>query len=338
MTKKILKVLAKVSFALSTILAVASVMAPQSYANVDQVQQVAGQIALSATKTGGTVAGTGNNTAVSTTTVMAQLYYNGPSTAAYITTAAVGSNSSLCVVFYAPYNVIDTSIGSATCGYTGGAFDLGVSTGGAMFGALADLINTTGLYNGLPRYHMTLVGAVRSDLSTNYLPTVTQASGVNNLGAVGGYQIPTSTASVLSLGVIPAQGRHVILSWCEVNVTTNNAVSLSVYGVPAKFGANLDSFGNTLSDSYLAWGPSAALASQSTTYEPTQSTSYPINFPNDWLEFANPGGAGGNAFSYKNPPTGPAYNGHVVIRAGGYFLTTAIQTVSNFLTCGWTEK
>ena len=110
-------------------LAVSLVPATRSYANVDQVAANAGQLAVSAMKLGGTVASTSNQSWVSTTTTMLDLYYTGSASAAYITIASGGSGSgNSCLFFYAPFGTADTSIGSATCGATGGAFDLGAST------------------------------------------------------------------------------------------------------------------------------------------------------------------------------------------------------------------
>lgn len=332
MKNKILKVL---GFCLA--LVAPAVTATRSYANVDQIQQAAGAIALSDTRVGGTVAGTGNNSATSTTTVIMNLSYSGPSTAAYITVASGGSGTGNdCIVFYAPYNVVDTNIGSATCGYTGGAFDLGVASVSTL-GQLADLINTGALYNGLPRYHMTLIGGVRSDVASPLIPAVTEASAVNSLTAVGGYAVPTATATIMSLGIIPAQGRHVVLDYCVVLSTEStgaNSTALQVFGVPAKFGAGVNQFGLALNDNYLAWTSAALPAIPAATIFPLSS---PVALP--WLEFANPGGAGGNAYSLKNAPVGgQQYNGHVVIRAGATSVGDAAQASGDYLTCSWMER
>ena len=308
-------------------------VAPASRAYADDGPQtmykVAAQLAIGGLVQGG-VASTNNGSAVSTTSVVGNLSYGvGPATAAYITVVAAGSNSSNCIVFYAPYNVIDTSIGSATCGYTGGAFDLGASTMNTI-GALSDAINTGGLYNGLPRYHFTPVGAVRSDSSSNYFPVVTQASGVNNLSAVGGYNVAFSTTQVMSLGIIPGQNRHVILNYCSVN--SAGTPQVQVFGVPAKFGSGMSTFGATVNDSYPYW-LSPALTANTLTFEPTAGTTYPSSPL--WLEFA---GASGNQFGPKNPPTGNAYNGHVVVRVNVYGANTANEASTNFINCEWFEK
>lgn len=318
----------------------------------DVASKYYGILSLSDTKQGGTVAGTGNNTATSTTTVILNLSYTGTAASANITIASGGSGSgNNCIQFFAPEGTADTSIGSATCGLTGGAFDLGASSV-ATLGQLCDLINgiqgpfsLSGNANGgAPtggNYHCTLVGGVRSDSSSNYLPVVSEAVNVNNLNAVGGYQVPTSTSALISMGIIPAGGRHVLLNWCEVS--SAGTPPLQVFGVKIKDGVGAQGttqFGVTENDSALAWA-SAALAANTLTYEPTQSTSvFPVQA--GWLEFS-----GGGVYSYAlavppghapNPPVGNAYNGHVVVRVNNYGTGAAAQASTNFLTCQWDER
>lgn len=300
-------------------LAVAAVLAPRSYANVDQAQQWFGQIAMGATRLGG-VAGTANQSNASTTTVVMELYYNGPAAGSYVT---IGATS---ITFYAPFGVVDTSLGTA------GVFDFSVSTFNTL-GQLCDAINTQGMYQGHSRYHCTLRDGIRSDLTANYLPAVTAGSLVNNLAGTPGYEVPVSTGAIMSLGIIPAQGRHVILNYAEVN--SAGTPTVQVYGVLAKFGAGVGFFGQTLTDSTLVW-QSPPLVANTNTFEPTVGTTYPA-VPG-WLEFGNPGGAGGNAFSYINPPIGTAYNGHVTVRVSNYGLGAALQAATNFLIVEWDEK
>lgn len=334
MTKNFLKVLTKLGFVACLTLAAALVSAPRSYANVDQVATAAGQLANAGLRLGGTVASTGNQSWVSTTTTMLDLWYSGPATAAYI---SINASS---MTFYAPYNVVDTSIGTQTSIYTAGTFDLAASTMNTL-GQLCDAINgasgptigTNGSANGGPpngsAYHCTLTGGIRSDVATNYLPVVTQASGVNNLAAVGGYQIPTSTAALISLGIVPASGRHVVLNYCTVE--SAGTPSAQVYGSLAKNGvaaAGLDYFGNPTTDATLAW-MSAPLVANTATNVPLAT---PIAVP--WLEF----GQGGVAFTYKNASTGNFYNGHVVVRVNNYGLGAALQTSVDYVTCSWFEK
>lgn len=313
-----LKVLVPVALTLTALAG----LAPRSFAadTQDAMMKYFNTITASAVKLGGTVAGSGNNATTSTTTVILQLFYEGPSTGSYVT---IGASS---ITFYAPYNVVDTSIGNATYGATGGTFDLSVSTM-LTLGQLCDAINTQGVIAGKPGYNCTLVGGVRSDVSTNFLPNVVEVSGTNNLRAVGGYQVPTSTSALISLGIIPGQNRHIILNYCTANSAGTPPVQ--IYGVLDKFGAGLDTFGNALTDSNLVW-VSPALAANTTTNVPLATLT-----PNPWLEFAP---IAGNQFNYTNAPVANAYNGHVVARVNNYGLGAANQASTNFLACNWFER
>ena len=308
-------------------------LAPRSYANVDQAASFYGQIAASGVKVAGAAA-SANNSAVSTTTVVMELFYNGSATAAY---ASIYASS---MTFYAPYGVIDTSIGNATYGATAGTFDLSASSV-ATLGQLCDLINgigvtvgTNGSANGGSptgsSYHCTLVGGIRSDLAqTNILPNVNETSGVNNLAAVGGYMVPTSTTQFISLGIIPASGRHVVLNYVVANST--GAPVVQVFGVLAKYGigaSGFDAFGNPQTDSSLVW------ASPTLVYNTT--TAFPLStaVAEPWLEF----GQGGVAFNWKNAPTGNFYNGHVVIRVNAVGSGYQNNGATNFVSASWLEK
>lgn len=315
--------------------------------NMDIQSSALGGLAMFATRLGGTVAGAGNNTAVSTTTVIMNLSYSGTAASANVT---IGASS---ITFYAPQGTVDTTIGSATYGATGGTFDLSVSSV-ATLGQLCDLINgvqgpfaLSGNANGgAPsggNYHCVLVDGVRSDASTSFLPNVLQAANVNRLNAVGGYSVPTSTAQLVSLGILPANGRHVVLNACWVN--SSGTPPVQVFGVPAKFGigaTSLDQFGNTLTDAYLAY-VSPALTANTTQLLPNfvaGSTGVQPNTP--WIEF---GGGGSYSYALNVPPghapsgpVGNAYNGHVVVRVNNYGLNAANEASTNFIGCDWTEK
>lgn len=330
MNKTILKVLGVV-----LTLAAAAVLAPRSYANVDQQNAFYGQIGAAGLKIGGAVASGNSGSAVSTTTTMLNLFYNGTATAAYVT---IGASS---ITFYAPFNVIDTSLGSATYGATGGTYDLSVATMNelgelcdAINGAVAPTVGTNGSANGgAPTgssYHCTLTGGIRSDLSSNFLPNVLEVSGVNNLAAVGGYSIPTSTNSLMSLGILPASGRHVVMNYCSVN-SGNASTGLEVYGVLAKFGvgaAGKDYFGAPVTDATLAWRSPVVTQNTTTVFPLATAVAQP------WLEF----GQGGVGFTYLNPPIGNFYAGHVVARVNGFPNGGAGATTSNFVSCAWMEK
>ena len=340
---KLRKALGRVSRALGVTLltlAALALLAPRSFANVDQVAQFYGQLSVSETKIGGVATASGNQAAVSTNTSILDLFYNGSATAAYVT---IGASS---ITFYAPFGVVDTSIGTQASIYPSGTFDLAASTMNTL-GALCDAINnigptvgTNGSANGgaptASSYHCTLTGGIRSDPASTYLPNVVEVSGNNNLSAVGGFLIPASTNTLISLGILPASGRRVVLNFCSVNVATATAaVSLQVFGSKAKYGigaAGLDYFGNPTNDSTLAW-QGLPLASNTNTTEPLHNTSGVVPDFAPWIDF----GAGGPTFTFKNPPVGNFYNGHVVVRTNEYAGGVA-QTSSNSLTCQWTEK
>ena len=304
------------------------------------------QISMAETKLGGAT-GAGNGSAVSTTTVLLNLSYTGSAASAMVTITASS------IAFYAPQGTLDTSIGGTVgTGGTGGAFDLTIASV-ATLGQLCDLINgAAGPYalngsanGGAPsgsNYHCTLIGGIRSDSAANLLPAVTQAAGVNSLNAVGGYNVPVGTSTFMSIGIIPATGRHVVLNFCVANTTgtIGNMPSMQVFGVKAKYGA-LDLFGNQVNDSSLAW-QGTAFAPGTTTTEPLHNTSGIVPDYAPWLEFN-----GGGSYSYAlsnppgkapNPPTGPAYNGHVVIRVNDFAQGGVANTATNFLTCQWSEK
>lgn len=243
------------------------------------------------------------------------LTYIGASSAAYVT-ISTGASSGF-ITFYAPFNVVDTGIGSATAGQTGGTFDLAPSTSNTM-GQLCDLINAS------TNYRCTLLGTIRSDLASQLLPAVTAVSGVNALNSVGGYNVSIGTQTVMSLGIIPAPNRRVVLFQCNVN-STGTTVNLQVFGRKRQYGGGVDPYGSAVTDSYLAFS----------SQQLTQSTV--TNFPNStalipWIEFTTNQG-----YSYKAPPTGTAYNGKVVVRASNYG-TNSLQTNLNYIQCLWQEK
>ncbi len=321
----------------------------------DAASKFYGQLSVSEIRTGGasntaTVVPAMGNT--STTTVVMTLSYSGTAATSNITIQAGGSSSGNIITFYAPEGTVDTSIGSATAGQTGGTFDLGASTVSTL-GQLCDLINgVQGPYalngnanGGAPtggNYHCTLRDGIRSDSPSTFLPIVTEALNVNSLNAVGGYSVPIATNTIISLGIIPSTGRHVVLNFCAVN--SAGTPSLQVYGSRIKYGVgatNVDQFGNAVTDATLAWS-GAALTANTTTTEPLHNTSGIVPDYGPWIEF---GGGGSYSYALNTPtghapvvPVGNAYNGHVVIRANNYAASNAPETTSNFLTCQWTEK
>lgn len=293
---------------------------------------------------GATNGGTVNtwNSAASTTTSVMNLSYTGTAASANITV------SGGCITFYAPEGTVDTTIGSATCGQTGGTFDMnGASV--TTLGQLCDQINgiqgpfaLSGNANGgAPsggNYHCTLTDGYRSDVAAQVVPAVTEAVNVNNLNSVGGYTVPMATDTILSLGIVPAPGKHVELNYCTVNGPNASIGAVIVYGVKAKAGVGASGvglFGAIESDSTIAW-ESPAPSANTTTNEPLSTI-----VPQPWITFG-----GGGAFNYHqtqgsiggiNVPVGNAYNGHVVVRASNYGTGNAPATSSNFLSCNWNE-
>lgn len=300
-------------------------------ANVDQVATFYGQIGTGGVKVGG-AAGTATQPFYSTATAVMDIYYNGSATAAYVSLFASS------MTFYAPFGTVDTSIGGGSS-YGAGSFDIAPST--ATAGAICDLINaqaptvgTNGSANGGPptasSYHCTLTGAIRSDVLNNILPTnVIETANINALSAVGGYNIPISTTQIMSLGIIPAAGRHVVLDYCTVSSAGTPVVQ--VWGSLARNGvgaSGFDMLGNPTTDATMVW-QSPALVANTATNEPLGT---PVAFP--WLEF----GQGGVNYSFKNAPTGNLYNGHVVVRVNAYGSGYANETSSNYVACFWNEK
>ena len=296
-------------------LAVAAVMAPRSYA-VSGGTADAVLAAADATAAGARVSGGAIGSIVSTTTVM-NLTYTGSAADAEITvTQASGLGTVLS--FYAPGATLATDIGAGVATFASGSFDLSVSTM-ATFGQLCDAINTSSKGN----WHCTLSGVTRGDSPQQILNTAfTAAAGVNSLKAQGGYSVAVGTATYMSLGIIPAAGRRVILTQCQVN---QEGTALKVFGRPRGFSSGYDRFGNSVTDSYLVWNN--LLTANTLAYVPSQYTVAP------WLEFA-----ANQGFSLSAPPAGAlAYNGHVTVEASNYGVLLN-QTTSNYLQCSWLEK
>lgn len=316
--------------------------------NMDIQSAFFGQIAVSGVKQGGAgnTINVGNNSAASTTTVVMNLSYSGTAASANIT---ISGN---CLTFYAPEGTVDTTIGSATCGISGGTYDLTASTV-TNLGQLCDLINGVGTFalngnanGGAPtggNYHCTLVDGIRSDVADVWLPSVTEASGVNNLNAVGGYSIPIATDTIISLGIIPAQGRHVILNNCTVNSAGTPAIQ--VFGVPYKFGgSNVGQFGAALGgDANLAFLSPALTANTSDLLSPFAAAATAVPPSQPFMEFAGSGGGYSYALNLPAghspaPPVGTQYNGHVVVRANNYGTGNAPEASTNFISCNWMER
>lgn len=296
-----------------------------------------GSQSFTAQKFGGTVP----TIAFATTTSLMNLYYTGQATAAYVT---IGASS---ITFFAPFNVNDTSLGGTSYASAGGTFDLTVASGSTL-GPLCDLINGIGPFalngaanGGAPtggNWHCTLTGGIRNDPYA-YLPNLVETSGTNNAASQGGFDVPVGTQTILSLGIIPSAGKHVILNYCTVNAA--GTPQTYVYGSLAKNGVGAQGLstvgGAVTNDSTLVWVSSAVVANTATNYPLSTVSGFP------WLEF---GGGSGSAWRYypgpagagMSLPVGNQYNGHVVVRVNNYGLGAPIFLGAHSLGCNWTER
>lgn len=278
------------------------------------------------------------------------LNYTGSAADAEVTIAPGGTAQNPTatgkIAFYAPGATLETTIGVGTAGNASGTFDLGVSSEGLTLGALCDSINQSN--SGASNWHCTLVSGLRSDNSGQVLPTVTASAGINSAKANGGYAVPIATNTIISLGIVPASGKHVVLNGCYAQGAGNAAAppSLYVYGVPIKYSKNLDQFGTVYTDSYQVH--QLVMTSATSTYDPA---SFQYNSAAPWIEFAPVGGNPG-AFPMGNgvatnvtksilygPIGANQYNGKVVVRVGAFAVGNGTQVgPTDFLTCNWTEE
>ena len=222
------------------------------------------------------------------------------SSGAYVTISATA------MTFYQPFGTVDSSVGTA------GVITYASTLGSNTMGALCDYLASLGA-----SYRCTLQGTKRDDLPGVVLKTQTATDGTNNLAAAGGLSVLITTNTFVSLGIIPAPGRRVVLKQCVVNGQDNGAGgNLYVYGQLRKFGAvaspnATDRFGVTADDTYNVW--------TSSTVRDTTATVPSSNALPRWIEFAQ--------------------GAHVVIRAGiAGNSSAAAQTASNGVQCAWDEK
>jgi hypothetical protein len=250
----------------------------------------------------------------------ANLYYVGSSSEAVVTITATA------MTFYAPGNVLDTSVGTA------GVITYASTLGSNTMGALCDYLN--GIGSTITSYRCKLLDAKRDDPPV-ILKTQTQASGTNDLKAPGGFNVPITTNTIISLGINPAAGKRVVLRHCQTNnqdsgnggSTGNN---LYVYGQKRKYGngMNLVDMGIACqSNGACSQGAAIVGALQNDTDEvfrssTTQNTTAHVpaltSNIDGFMEFAP--------------------NAHVVVRAGNLSGTNAAQTENNHVACEWWEK
>lgn len=225
------------------------------------------------------------------------------STGAYVTISATA------MTFYNPFGTVDTTVG--TSGVITYASTLGTNT----MGALCDYLAGLGV-----KYKCTLRGAKRDDPPI-ILKTQTATNGTNNLAAtgltplVGGFNVLQTTTTFVSLGIVPASGRRVVLKQCVVNGFMGAGdFGLSIYGQLRKYGTvagknATDPWGTLADDTYLVWRSSNVAATDTTV---PSSNALPR-----WIEFAQ--------------------DAHVVVREGNV-ASTSVQTAANFVRCAWDER
>lgn len=250
----------------------------------------------------------------------ANLFYVGSATEAVVTITATA------MTFYAPANVLDTSVGTA------GVITYASTLPSNTMGALCDYLN--GIGNSITSYRCKLLDAKRDDAPV-ILKTQTGTSGTNDLKAAGGFNVPITTNTIISLGINPAQGKRVVLRHCETNnqdsgnggSTGNN---LYVYGQKRKHGS-----GRNLVDMGIACNPAGACQQGASIIGAVQDDTDEV-FKSSTTQ---------NTTVHQPPLTGFvdsfmefAPNAHVVVRAGNLGGTNAAQTQNNWLKCEWWEK
>ncbi len=230
------------------------------------------------------------------------------------TTGAYVTITATAMTFYQPFGTLDSTVGTA------GVITYASTLGSNTMGALCDYLHSLGA-----KYKCTLMSAQRDDPPV-ILRTQTSTNLTNNLAATvlrplkGGFSVDQATTTFVSLGIIPASGRRVVLKQC-VTYGENGAndQGFSVYGTLRKHstvssggppaGSATDAFGVAVNDSYLVWRSSPAVA--------TATTVPSANALPRWIEFAQ--------------------DAHVVVRQGNIASTT-VMTNTDYVRCSWDEK
>lgn len=251
------------------------------------------------------------------------LRYVGSSTEATVSIDGSGAG----ITFYAPNNVLDTSIGVAGVLST---------TTYPTVGALCDAIDATA------NYICTLRDARRSDNSALLLGQ-TAASGLRNLNNVSGFDIAFSTGRLAataapyfySIGITPAPGKRVILKKCDMNAAsgTSAATALPIFTVS---GVKRKSENTPISESSVM-GPlyddTRVIWNQTMTSSATALT----------VDFTDGRADGGITFAQGVTPVQQTINqaspniGRVVVRVETD-VATVQEGASNFLRCFWVER
>ena len=219
------------------------------------------------------------------------------STGAYVTISATA------MTFYNPFATADTTVGTA------GVVTYASTLGSDTMGGLCDYLHSLGA-----KYKCVLRGAKRDD-PPKILQTQTATNATNNLGADGGFSVMQTTTTFVSLGIVPAAGRRVVLKQCVSNGNMSPGDNgLQIYGQLRKYGAVAsaqakDPWGTTADDTYRVWRSSQVAA--------TDTTQPSSNALPRWIEFAK--------------------DAHVVVRQGNTE-STSVQTSANFVRCSWDER
>lgn len=250
-----------------------------------------------------------------TSSNMARLYYTGSST------ECVATITSSNITFYAPAGTADTGIGSSgVINLTAAAYDT--------MGELCDYIN------GKTNYRCVLTGALRSDASggaSAVIMTQTATTGTCDLKGKGGCALTNYDAGMIRLGILPSQGKRVILKGIQaVSVETTNNVY--VYGIPRKSAGGLSIEGAAVTHNSEQWR--SATGSTSLVYIPA-SSQYQLA---PWMEFNDNAQRSVNAQGrVVSPPVGSLQtDGRVVIALG--VLGGTSQTQSQYIRVFWSEK
>jgi hypothetical protein len=294
MTTKILKVLKTWMLPTLALAALMVAIVPKAHAaNSDDAQRAFyDQLMVSRLNLGG-----------ANTQDCVNLSYVGTSTESLVTISATA------MTFYAPFNVLDTGVGSS--GVVTYSSTLGANTIDGLCAYLNGL-NTSGP-GGKSTYQCAKTNCKGDDVPGTMLKTQTETSGTNNLKAVGGFNVLITTNTTIQLGVQPAPGRRVVLYRVDSNI--NQADTTHVYGQLRKYGAGKDRFGVAVNDTTEVWK------------SPAQTTNATSNWPNNlaflqpWLEFAT--------------------DAHVVIVGGsaaGNDQVNAANTSANFIQAVWAER
>ena len=247
--------------------------------------------------------------ASSANSVGMKLWYVGSSTESVVVI------TSTTITFYAPYNVLDTAVG------TNGSVDMS-ATAYDTFGELCDYIS------GLADYGCRLDGGKRDD-NPNLLRDQSSASGTNDLKAAGGFDVKLDSANIngggffdqpnkLTVGAWPSPGKRLCLNFCVGNINSGGA-TVEYIQVSGKAANREYSLSKNADASFVP-----ATYDDTTVVAEYDETTDDVDISKD---FSPNSAAGGVCF---------AVDAHLVVRAG--IGGTSWQTVGNHLQCSVTER